>query len=313
MNITVAESIARIAADNRSGAAQIAERAADLLLRRANSSEALSPDAFRQEILETGWAIIQSQLAMAPLVNLVNTILWNIEAREMLSGLRQAVAEAMGQFKRRLKQHALQVAEETLSLIAEGSTLVTISNSGTVQHALLYAQRAGRRFSVVCAESRPACEGRETAGILATYGIPVTLMVDAAAMAAVADAQLVLVGADLLSSAGLVNKIGTRALAAVANAAEVPIYALCSSEKFLPSGYPLPTHRVWPREEVWPDGDLAVSVDNAYYDTTPLYEIAGIVTEQGVLPTPAIEAWLAATRLHPALAAQALLAVSSER
>jgi translation initiation factor eIF-2B subunit delta len=33
-----------------------------------------------------------------------------------------------------------------------------------------------------------------------------------------------------------------------------------------------------------------------------LEAISGIVTEQGTLPVAAIEAWLAATRLHPALA-----------
>src|SRR5690606_41726653 len=59
------------------------------------------------------------------------------------------------------------------------------------------AQRAGRRFSVICAESRPVFEGRQTAAALASYGIPVRLVVDAAAMHAVAEAQMVLVGADL--------------------------------------------------------------------------------------------------------------------
>jgi translation initiation factor 2B subunit (eIF-2B alpha/beta/delta family) len=308
--MTFDATIASIAADNVSGAAQIAERAADILLQRAGSGEAASPDAFRQELLVTGWALIQAQPAMAPLINLVNTVLWKIEAHEKPGNLRQAVAEATAQFKRQLNHHARRVAEGALALIAEGSTLITISHSSTVQHALLHALHAGRRFSVICAESRPACEGRETAATLALHGIPVTLVVDAAAVAAVEEAQLVLVGADLLNNTGVVNKVGTRALALAAQASGVPLYTLCSSEKFLPPGYPMPVQQEWPAAELWSEAPPGVTVRNRYFDFTPLHEIAGIVTEKGTLPAAAIEAWLAATRLHPALAAHAQLTLA---
>ena len=312
VEVTFAHAIAGIATDNRSGAAQIAVRAADILMRRANMGEAASPDAFRQEVFATGWALIQTQPAMAPLVNLVNTVMWKMEQRETPHGLRQAITEAVDQFKRQLRHHALRVAEGSLALISDGITLVTLSNSTTVQHALLHAQRAGRRFSVICAESRPACEGRETASILAAHGIPVTLVVDAAAMEAVSHADLVIVGADLLSGAGLVNKVGTYALSLASKAASVPLYTLCSSEKFLPPGYPMPEQHEWSASEIWEDVPTGVEIHNRYFDLTPLQKIEGIVTEQGVLPTAAIEAWLAATKLHPTLAAHALMRVENQ-
>src|SRR5439155_23245793 len=151
--------------------------------------------------------------------------------------LRQLVAQTTEEFKRRLRHHKLCVAEGALGLIEDGSTIITFSRSSTVEHALLHAQRAGRHFSVVCAESRPACEGHETAAVLASHGVPVTLVVDAALVAEVPTAQLVLTGADLLSTDGLVNKVGTYALALAAKAAGVPFYTLCGSQKFLPSGY----------------------------------------------------------------------------
>jgi translation initiation factor eIF-2B subunit delta len=300
----IALTLARIATDNRSGAAQIAEHGADVLVQRANAGEASSPDAFRQAMLDTGWALIQAQTVMAPLVTLVNSVLWRIEECEDLAGLRRAVTEAAADFKHELRQHAQQVAEKTLALIGENSTVITLSQSSTVQRALLHAQRAGRHFAVICAESRPACEGRETAELLARHGIPTTLVVDAAAIAAVADADLVLVGADLLSSDGLVNKIGTLGLAHAARACGVPLYPLCSSEKFLPPGYPMPDQRDWPADEVWPDAPAGVAIRNRYFDLTPLSLISNIVTERGILPPEAIEAWLATTRLHPALAAR---------
>lgn len=305
VHMTIETTIASIASDNLSGAAQIAERACDILLRRATTGEAASPDAFRQELLATGWALIQAQPVMAPLVNLVNVVLWKIEEQDTPAGLREAVAEATNYFKRKLKHHARRVAEDALALIGDGSTLVTISYSSTVQQALLHAQRAGRRFSVICAESRPACEGRETATLLASHGIPVLLVVDAAAMDAVARSDLVLVGADLLTSDGVLNKVGTRTMALAAQDAGVPLYTLCSSEKFLPPGYPMPQQQEWPPNEVWSDVPEGVTVQNRYFDFTPLTKISGIVTEKGTLPIAAIEAWLAATRLHPALAEHA--------
>jgi translation initiation factor 2B subunit (eIF-2B alpha/beta/delta family) len=306
LNPLFSQAIAEIAADNRSGAAQIAERAADILLRRAGTGEAASPDAFRQELLATGWALIRAQPIMAPLVNLVNAVLWKLEEREHPGELRLAVAQATDEFKRQLRQNALRVAEGALGLIADGSTIVTLAHSGTVEQALLHARRAGRRFSAVCLESRPACEGRESAAALANADIPVTLVADAAGVAMVETAQLVLVGADLLSNRGVVNKIGTRALALAAQAAGIPFYPLCGGEKFLPLGYSAPEQQDWPAGEVWADAPPGVTVRNRYFEWTPLRELSGIVTEQGTLPVAAVEGWLAAIRLHPALASSSL-------
>jgi translation initiation factor eIF-2B subunit delta len=306
LNPLFSQAIAEIAADNRSGAAQIAERAADILLRRAGTGEAASPDAFRQELLTTGWALIRAQPIMAPLVNLVNAVLWKLEEREHHSELRLAVAQATDEFKRQIRQHALRVAEGALGLIPDGSTIITLAHSGTVEQALLHARRAGRRFSVICLESRPACEGREAAAALANAEIPVTLVVDAAAVAMVESAQLVLVGADLLSNRGVINKIGTRALALAAQANGIPFYMLCGGEKFLPLGYHAPEQQDWPAAEVWTDVPPGVTVRNHYFEWTPLRELSGIVTEQGTLPVAAVEGWLAAIRLHPALASNGL-------
>jgi translation initiation factor eIF-2B subunit delta len=302
VNPLISQAIAEIAADNRSGAAQIAEHAADILLRRAGTGEAASPDAFRRELLTTGWALIRAQPTMAPLINLVNAVLWKLEERESPGGLRLAVAQATEEFKRQLRQNALRVAEGALGLILDGSTIITISHSGTVEQALLHARRAGRRFSVICTESRPACEGRETAITLANSGVPVTLVVDAAAVGLVQEAQLVLVGADMLNHQGLVNKIGTHGLALAAQAAGVPFYTLCGSEKLVPPGYYPPEQQEWPAGEVWSDAPHGVKVRNRYFEWTPLEELSGIVTEQGTLPVAAVEGWLAAIKLHPALA-----------
>jgi translation initiation factor 2B subunit (eIF-2B alpha/beta/delta family) len=304
------QAILSIAEDDRSGAAQIAERAADVLVQRALAGEAASAEAFRREMLATGWALIRAQTAMAPLVNLVNTVLWKIEESEVPSELRESVVHAAEKFKRQLRQHALRVAEGSLGLIGDGSVVVTISFSSTVQHALTHAQRAGRRLEVLCAESQPGREGRATAEVLVNCGVQATLLPDAEAIAAVARADLVLVGADMLTSSGLVNKMGTNSLATAARAADRPFYTLCGSEKFLPPGFrpPAPANRATsaPLLEIAQEAHIPERV----FDFTPLDLLSGIVTEQGVLPIEGIEAWLAATKLHPALAAQMMASES---
>lgn len=303
MEQTFTQAIAAIATDNRSGAAQIAERGADILLRRATAGQAPSPDAFRREILVAGWALIRAQAVMAPLVNLVNSVLWRIENADTPQQQSHAVAQATDDFKRQMRQHALNIAEGALGLIEEGSTVVTFSNSSTIQHALIHAQRAGRHPTVICAESRPEREGRDAAERLDNCGVAVTLLDDDAAVAAIERANLVLVGADMLTHHGLINKAGTHRMAEVAKATGTPFYTFCGSEKFLPPGFrPIDSAEWLVRGTASGTTRTEIILDQLLFDLTPLDQITGIVTEQGILPVAAVEAWLAATRLHPALA-----------
>lgn len=64
-----------------------------------------------------------------------------------------------------------------------------------------------------------------------------SLVDDATAIEAAGYADLALVGADMLTNRGLINKMGTRPMAMVAHKAGVPFYTLCGSEKFLPPGF----------------------------------------------------------------------------
>ncbi len=295
------QAIAEIASDNYSGAAEIAEHGAEILLHSARTTDAPTADVFRQELVTTIWALIHAQPSMASLVNLVNDVLWKIDAIDSLRTLQQAIADVVRDFKRQLHVHEAAIAESVLPLISEGAQVLTNSRSTTVRAALRHAQRAGRRFRVICAEGRPGFEGRKMALELAEDGIPVTLMIDALAISFVGRMDLVLVGADHLNSRGLMNKVGTYGLALAAQANHVPIYALCSSEKFLPPGYNPPRQTHWPPEQVWDTIPPNITVKNLYFDCTPLTELTGLVTEQGILPTAGVEGWLASIKLHPAL------------
>lgn len=303
MDRFTAQSIAAIAEDSISGAVEIAEKSAEVLIRLIRHGQQGTVAELRSALITVGWSLIRAHPTMAPLVNLVNGVLWTVEEAVEAERARAAIIDAASDFKRRLHVHEAAIAETTLRLIPDDGQIVTNGRSTTVRAALRHAQRAGRRFRVVCAESRPACEGRSLAAELASSGIAVTLVVDALAVAMAPEAQLVLVGADHLSANGLVNKVGTLGIALTAGSRGVPMYALCGSEKFLPPGYVPPAQARWPAEQVWDGAAPGVAISNLYFDSTPLTSLAGIVTEQGVQPNEGIEAWLAATKLHPALRA----------
>lgn len=301
MDSRLTQAIAAIANNTREGAVELAEQGADVLLRCARTDTSDTLEAFRNEVLTAGLQLIRAQPAMAPLVNLVNAVLWKIATLETLPETRNRVSDAARDFKRRLRMHEMAIAEAVLPLIHEQATILTNSRSTTVRAALLHAQRSGRHFQVICAEGRPGYEGRTLAQELATAGIPVTVVVDALAIARVPQASLVLIGADHLTIDGLANKVGTYAMALMAQTHTIPMYALCSSTKFLPPGYPMLAQDKRPGAQVWPDAPHPVGVENYYFDYTPLSALAGIVTERGVLPSAVIEGWLAAIQLHPGL------------
>jgi len=296
-----AQAVAAIAEDSVSGAVEIAEKSAEVLQRLARTEPTELVEDLRRRLLSAGWALISAHPTMAPLVNLVNAVLWTTEDAPDAAAAHSAVADVTSDFKRRLRVHEAAIAETALRLIPEDSHILTNGRSTTVRAALRHAQRAGRRFKVICAEGRPACEGRTLAAELAAGGLQVTLVIDALAIAMAGESQLVLVGADHLGAQGLVNKVGTYGIALAAGARGVPMYALCGSEKFLPPGYAPPAQTRWPAEQIWAEAPASLAITNLYFDSTPLAALAGVVTEQGVQPTEGIVAWLAATKLHPAL------------
>jgi translation initiation factor 2B subunit (eIF-2B alpha/beta/delta family) len=301
MNQTTAEAIAAIASNNRLGAAELAAKGAEIISQHAQTHSARERETFKREFLSVGKQLIQAQPTMAPLVNLVNDVLWVLDSSEPFPITRQRIVEVASNFKHRLHIAEMAIAESVLPLIPEQAIIMTISRSSTVQAALLHARRTRRRFEVICAEARPECEGRMMAAELARHGIKVSLAVDTLVLSMVPRAKLILVGADHLDEQGLINKIGTYALTVVAKAHNIPVYALCGSNKFLPPGYTPPPQNQWDSSQVWDEAPPSVTVHNTYFDHTPTSHLWGIVTEQGVLPTVGIEAWLASIKLHPLL------------
>jgi methylthioribose-1-phosphate isomerase len=154
-----------------------------------------------------------------------------------------------------------------------------------------------KNISVIANETRPYLQGaRLTAWELVQEGIPCTLITDSMAghLMSRGDVDVVIVGADRIAANGdVANKIGTYALAVLAERHGIPFYVAAPCSTFDPKiadGSKIPIEER-PATEVtgyrgmrWaPEG---VSVRNPAFDVTPAELVTGIVCERGIAYPP---------------------------
>lgn len=165
---------------------------------------------------------------------------------------------------------------------------------GTALAVITTAWEQGRRFDVFADETRPLLQGaRLTAWELVQRGIPVTVVVDAAAAHLLKSGRVaaVIVGADRITACGdTANKIGTYGLAVLAAAHGVPVYVAAPSSTFdlsIESGADIPIEERAAREVTHPLGVQAApdgaGAFNPAFDVTPARLIKAIITEHGVI------------------------------
>jgi methylthioribose-1-phosphate isomerase len=165
---------------------------------------------------------------------------------------------------------------------------------GTALAVITTAWQEGRRFMVFADETRPLFQGsRLTAWELVQRGIPVTVLVDAAAGQLLRTGRIAacIVGADRITAAGdVANKIGTYSLALLAAAHGVPFFVAAPSSTFdlsMDSGDGIPIEQRDGDEVLRPLGTAAAPEGahayNPAFDVTPARLIRAIITERGVI------------------------------
>jgi len=175
---------------------------------------------------------------------------------------------------------------------------------GTALAVITTAWRDGRRIEVFADETRPLFQGsRLTAWELGERGIPVTVLVDAAAGHLLASGRIAacIVGADRITAGGdVANKIGTYSLAVLAHAHGVPFFVAAPSSTFdlaLESGAEIPIEERSAAEVLEPLGVRAAPATarafNPAFDVTPARLVTALITEKGVI-RPVTRAGIAA-------------------
>ena len=199
-----------------------------------------------------------------------------------------------------------RIGEAGLALLPPGGgTVLTHCNAGalatggigTALAPVYVAREAGIPMQVLSCEARPVLQGsRLTAWELHRAGIPVTVIPDSAAAAAMAlgRVDLVIVGADRVAANGdTANKIGTYALAVLAARHGIPFHVaapVSTLDPYLLGGGAIPIEERDADEVRRGLGHLTapegVEVWNPAFDVTPAHLITSIITDAGVLRPP---------------------------
>jgi methylthioribose-1-phosphate isomerase len=186
--------------------------------------------------------------------------------------------------------------------------LLTHCNAGRLATAglgtalgVVYAMAAaGEPVQVLASETRPLLQGaRLTAWELLDAGIPVTLLAEGAAAAAMARGMVeaVLVGCDRVARNGdTANKVGTYGLSVLARSHGIPFYVVGPLSSFDPQTADGDRILIEERsaDELRKLGGVMVAPAgaeawNPAFDVTPAGLISGFITDAGVLRPPFAE------------------------
>lgn len=183
-----------------------------------------------------------------------------------------------------LARAVTEAARIAAQLVTAREPLVaTLSASDGVLAALRELASGGRKVRVLVAESRPRLEGRDAARALAGAGIETWLVADAALPLLVSQAHAVWLGADAVTEAGVLNKIGSYTVALAAREHGVPVWAIAARRKLLPAATPALAIREMPGAELWESPPPGVRPRNVYFELVPAALLRGVVVEDGVL------------------------------
>ena len=249
--------------------------------------------AARPTAVNLGWALDRSERVLA--------------AKRDVGGeaVRAALLAEADAIRAEDEQLCLRMAEHGLTLLPDPAVVLTHCNTGALATAgigtalgvIHLAHQRGRRIEVYADETRPLLQGaRLTAWECERAGIPVQLLVDGAAgwLLRTRRIDAVLIGADRIAANGdTANKIGSYALAVLAERHGVPFYVVAPSSTLdlsIPSGAEIPIELRDAAELRQLLGTAIAPADvggfNPAFDVTPAELITAIVTERGVFRAP---------------------------
>ncbi len=281
----VLERMKMIELDRTHGASWLAGEAVRTL---AEASEAYRSDKVKDYMthLKTlAERLMNLRPSMAPLNNQVGELLYRVveksKTTSSIGEVKRFVKSEAESLNRASAEAAKAISENVLKIIPKQAAVLTHSYSSTVIEALKLAHDRKRDIQVFVTESRPLFEGRTIAKELGEYGVPTTLVTDAAAGYFAGMVNLVLLGADsLLADGSVINKVGTYPIVLAAAYQGVPVYVAAELSKLNLRSY---FTRILLEEkevsEVWPDGPDSVAIRNLYFDLTPKFFITGIIIE----------------------------------
>ena len=215
------------------------------------------------------------------------------------------------------------ISKHASSKIRDGDVILTYARSDVVEVLLVDAALSHKRFRVICVDSRPLLEGRTLVERLSRAGIECTYILLNSLSYVMKEVTKVFLGAAALMCDGAVlSRVGTSAVALMAQSNNVPVLFCCETYKI---SNRVQLESITSNELGNPQGivstgcisvhcdiDTGVDVDEKdtlnesgsvlwdwqevpnlrllplLYDLTPSELLSGIVTEMGILPPTSV-------------------------
>ncbi|PWT92569.1 MAG: hypothetical protein C5B54_03310 [Acidobacteria bacterium] len=175
-------------------------------------------------------------------------------------------------------KHESSACQHFANHLANFKNILVYSSSGLLEYSL---RAVSSPLNIFCTEGRPAMEGRMLAEKLARSRHKIYLISDMAAFSVIPRIEILALGCDAITTRGVINKIGTAALASAAQQAGKKAYFIGTSEKIADKWSEEFLLREGPKTEIY-SGTEAVQVENYYFDITSSNLIDGIFLEGGL-------------------------------
>jgi ribose 1,5-bisphosphate isomerase len=276
------------------GARNVAIAAIKAVETLAAKSSAKTRKEFLKELMEARATLFASRATEPLMRNAVRWIVNQVEqsGKEEVDVLTKIVSSSSSKFLKNLETSKERIAKIGAKRIRNNMVVFTHCHSSTVTHLLTKAKKNGSNFEVVCTETRPVFQGRITAKEMLTLGVKTTLIVDSAARSFIRNADIVIAGADAITSEGnIINKIGTGTIALLAHEARKPFYVVAELLKFDPLTVCGEYEKIEERspKEVWKDAPEKLIIRNPAFDVTRRDFIHGVICEEGIIPPHSIK------------------------
>lgn len=270
------------------GARNVAIAAVNAIVEGAKESKVRDKKGFLKQLSDAKEVLFASRSTEPLMRNSVRYLINSVESsqKDSVNDLVDIVSKVGEQFLKNLETSKEKIAMVGSRRIFHHSRILTHCHSSTVTGILQKAKSDGKKFDVVCTESRPIFQGRITAKEMLDAGIKTTMIIDSAVRHYINEVDLVLVGADAITSEGnVINKIGTSMVALAAREARTPFYVVSELLKFDPLTMHGDYEKIEERnsKEVWDAPPPGLIIRNPAFDVTRREFIHGIICEVGII------------------------------
>lgn len=254
----------------------------------AGQTKARTKKEFLEELLKAKETLFASRETEPLMRNAIRLIINQVEkcTEKSIKKLTGTVSMASQHFLKDLENSKKRIADIGARRIRNNSIVLTHCHSSTVTHLLKKARQDGKVFEVICTETRPVFQGKITAREMLDLDVKTTFIVDSATRFFMNQVDMVIVGADAITSEGnVINKIGTSMVALVAQEARTPFYVVSELLKFDPATMYGDYEKIEERDprEIWKNAPKNLIIRNPAFDVTRRGFIHGIICEEGII------------------------------